>query len=174
MEDTKKIVFAGLDFSGKTSIILTLNDEYSKLQNLKPTMGVETRTDKILGMTVSQWDIGGQERFRKQFIKEKSHFENTDLLCYVIDVMDYSQDRILEAIDYFKQILQVFNYFKFTPKIVIFLHKIDPDIHSKEDIRTNIEKIKNEILKIDEVQDKKFEIEFFETSIYNKYIRRFC
>ena len=165
----KKIVFAGLDFSGKTSIILSLNEEFSKLQNLKPTMGIETRTDNILGMKVVQWDIGGQEQFRAQYLEDKTHFENTDLLCYVIDVTDYSPQRIKESVEYFKQILQVFEYFKHHPKIIVFLHKIDPDIQLKQDIRTNCGTIFRTISQLEEIQDRKFEVEFFQTSIYNKW-----
>ena len=165
----KKIVFAGLDFSGKTSIILSLNEEFSKLQKLKPTMGIETRTDNILGMKVIQWDIGGQEQFRNQYVKDKTHFENTDLLCYVIDVTDYSPQRISESVEYFKQILKVFEYFKFTPKIIVFLHKIDPDVQFQEDIRNNCGTIFKTISKISEVQNNTFEVEFFQTSIYNKW-----
>ena len=165
----KKIVFAGLDFSGKTSIILSLNEEFSKLHNLKPTMGIETRTDSILGMKVVQWDIGGQEQFRKQYVEDKTHFENTDLLCYVIDVTDYSPQRIQESVEYFKQILQVFEYFKYYPKIIIFLHKIDPDVQFQEDIRTNCGTIFKSISQLEEIQDKRFQVEFFQTSIYNKW-----
>ncbi|NHI91597.1 MAG: hypothetical protein EAX96_03770 [Candidatus Lokiarchaeota archaeon] len=169
MDKMKKIVFAGLDFSGKTSIILTLNEEFSKLQNLKPTMGIETRTDNILGMKVVQWDIGGQEQFRKQYVKDKSHFENTDLLCYVIDVTDYSPERIQESIEYFKQILGVFAYFNFNPKIIVFLHKIDPDVQFQEEIKQNCGHIHRTISSIEEIQARKFEVDFFRTSIYNKW-----
>ena len=169
MAEMKKIVFAGLDYSGKTSIILTLNEEFSKLTNLKPTMGVETRTNSILGMKVVQWDIGGQEQFRKQYVEEKSHFENTDLLCYVIDVTDYSPQRISESVEYFKQILNVFDYFKFTPKIILLLHKIDPDIQFQDDVKKNCGTIYSAIRSMEKVKSKKIDIEFFQTSIYNKW-----
>jgi len=169
MAEMKKIVFAGLDYSGKTSIILTLNEEFSKLTNLKPTMGVETRTNSILGMKVIQFDIGGQEQFRKLYLEEKSNFENTDLLCYVIDVTDYSPQRITESVDYFKQILQVFEYFKFTPKIILLLHKIDPDVQFQDDIKKNCGTIYSTIKNIEAVKTKKVEVEFFQTSIYNKW-----
>ena len=132
-------------------------------------MGVETRTNSILGMKVIQWDIGGQEQFRKQYLEEKSHFENTDLLCYIIDVTDYSPQRITESVDYFKQILQVFNYFQFSPKIIVLLHKIDPDIQFQEDVKKNCGTIYSTIQSIEAVKAKKFDIEFFQTSIYNKW-----
>ncbi len=169
MAEMKKIVFAGLDFSGKTSIILTLNEEFSKLTNLKPTMGIETRTDNILGMKVFSFDIGGQEEFRSQYLKEKSHFDNTDLLCYVIDVTDYSPERIADSVEYFKQILQVFDYYQFSPKIIILLHKIDPDIQFQDEIRKNCRTIYSTISNIDQVKNNKFNIEYFQTSIYNKW-----
>jgi len=169
MAQMKKIVFAGLDYSGKTSIILSLNEEFSKLTNLKPTMGVETRTNSILGMKVVQWDIGGQEQFRKQYVEEKSHFENTDLLCYVIDVTDYSPQRITESVDYFKQILQVFEYFQFSPKVILLLHKIDPDVQFQDEIKKNCGTIYSTIRNIESVKTKKVDVEFFQTSIYNKW-----
>ena len=169
MNSIKKIVFAGLDYSGKTSIILTLNEEYSKISNLKPTMGVETRTDNILGMKVMQWDIGGQEQFRKHYVEDKTHFENTDLLVYVIDVTDYSTERIKDSVDYLKQIIQVFEYFKKIPKIIVCLHKIDPDVQFKEDVKINCSTIYKTIKEIEGVKNNTLDIQFFQTSIYNKW-----
>ena len=99
-----KIVFAGLDNAGKTSIILTIDERYSKLRNLKPTIGAETHELNILGNTVMRWDLGGQKNLREQYLREKRHFQHTDLLLFVIDVMDYA--RFYESLTYLFEIIE--------------------------------------------------------------------
>ncbi|MHA1299167.1 MAG: ADP-ribosylation factor-like protein [Candidatus Helarchaeota archaeon] len=160
-----KIVFAGLDAAGKTSIILTIDERYSKLRNLKPTVGVETHEFEILGNPVMRWDLGGQKNLREQYIRDKKHFEHTDLLCFVIDIMDYS--RFYESLTYLFQIIEIFENFGEKPRIVVFLHKVDPDIAHEERIISKISEAKNMFEK--ETKLKDYDIKFFETSIYNPW-----
>ncbi|MFX0132647.1 MAG: ADP-ribosylation factor-like protein [Candidatus Hodarchaeota archaeon] len=160
-----KIVFAGLDNAGKTSIILTIDEKYSKLRNLKPTLGAETYGFEILGIPVMRWDLGGQKNLREQYIRDKKHFENTDLLCYVIDIMDYK--RFYESLTYLFQIIEILDSYGEKPKIVVFLHKVDPDIAHEERIQSKILEAKN--MFEGEAKLKDYDIIFFETSIYNSW-----
>ncbi|MFX1451569.1 MAG: ADP-ribosylation factor-like protein [Promethearchaeota archaeon] len=160
-----KIVFAGLDNAGKTSIILTIDEKYSKLRNLKPTLGAETYGFEILGIPIMRWDLGGQKNLREQYIRDKKHFENTDLLCYIIDIMDYK--RFYESLTYLFQIIEIFESYGDKPKIVVFLHKIDPDIAHEERIQSKILEAKN--MFEGEAKLKNYDIIFFETSIYNPW-----
>ena len=125
--NAKKIIFTGLDNAGKTSIILSLLREISKVATIKPTRNAERRNFEFLGMTVSEWDLGGQERFRKTYL-EKSHliFRGTDIMIYVVDVQD--RERITDSCAYLYDVVEKFSELGITPSIFIFFHKFDPDL----------------------------------------------
>ena len=53
--DTHKILFTGLDTAGKSSIILSLQREFSKIAILKPTKGASRRIFSIIQIT-SCWN----------------------------------------------------------------------------------------------------------------------
>lgn len=57
-----KIIFAGLDSAGKSSIIYSLDKDSQKLAAVTPTLGVEhSATEvKLLGLKVYRWDLGGE------------------------------------------------------------------------------------------------------------------
>ncbi|MGQ4874124.1 MAG: ADP-ribosylation factor-like protein [Promethearchaeota archaeon] len=55
-----KILFTGLDNAGKTSIILALQREFSKIAILSPTRGAQRRIFQFLGRDIAEWDLGGQ------------------------------------------------------------------------------------------------------------------
>ena len=63
-----KILMAGLDDSGKTSFLLSVDRKYSKLIGLKPTVGASIKSIEALGATIFLWDLGGQKRFREKYI----------------------------------------------------------------------------------------------------------
>ncbi|MFW9896885.1 MAG: ADP-ribosylation factor-like protein, partial [Candidatus Thorarchaeota archaeon] len=46
-EKTYKILFTGLDAAGKTSIILTLQREFSKIALIEPTRGAQRNNFKL-------------------------------------------------------------------------------------------------------------------------------
>ena len=80
----------GLDSAGKTTILYRLR--LGEVVCSIPTIGfnVETIQYKRLSMTV--WDVGGQDRIRPLW---KHYFQNTDALIFVIDAND--RDRLAEA-----------------------------------------------------------------------------
>ena len=160
-----KIVFAGLDNAGKTSILMTIDEKYSKLRNLKPTLGAETYGFEILGNPVMRWDLGGQANLREQYLRDKKYFESTDLLCYIIDIMDYK--RFHENLTYLFKIIELFESYGDSPKIVVFLHKIDPDIRLEERIQSKVQEAINMFKK--EAKFEEYDVKFFETSIYNPW-----
>ena len=95
-EGVYKILFTGLDGAGKTSIILTLQREYSKIALLEPTRGAQRNNFKFLGKEISEWDLGGQKSYRISYLKNPSkYFEDTEIAIYVIDILDTS--RVLES-----------------------------------------------------------------------------
>ena len=59
-----KILFTGLDFAGKSSIIQVLKREFSKIAKIQPTKGAHRRVFTLLDREVSEWDLGGQKTYR--------------------------------------------------------------------------------------------------------------
>ena len=62
MSEIYKLVMAGLDFAGKTSILKILEGSYSDLDQIKPTLGSERTEWDILGFKIINWDLGGQKQ----------------------------------------------------------------------------------------------------------------
>merc|ERR1712146_481652 len=74
---------AGLDNSGKTSILKRLSDE--DITHIMPTQGFNIKSLLHEGFKLNVWDIGGQKTIRPYW---KNYFENTDALIYVVDSSD--------------------------------------------------------------------------------------
>jgi len=165
-EKTYKILFTGLDGAGKTSIILALKREFSKIALIEPTRGANRTTFKLLGREVSEWDLGGQKSYLISYLKNPSkYFDNTEIAIYVIDILDSS--RIIESLSYLYDVIEKFAELKIEPPINIFFHKCDPKLiqNVEKEIEKQISDLKREI--IETTNYKK--IYFFNTSIYDPY-----
>ncbi|MFW9937452.1 MAG: ADP-ribosylation factor-like protein, partial [Candidatus Thorarchaeota archaeon] len=82
-----KIIFAGLDDSGKTSFLLSVDRKFSKLIGLKPTLGAKVSSIEALGATIFLWDLGGQLKFRESYLnKAEIYLYEADLIFYFIDI----------------------------------------------------------------------------------------
>ncbi len=165
-EKTYKILFTGLDAAGKTSIILALQREFSKIALLEPTRGALRNNFKFLGREISEWDLGGQKSYRISYLKNPSkYFEDTEIAIYVIDILDNS--RVLESLSYFYDVIEKFKELKIAPPINIFFHKYDPKIikNVKNEIENEIQKLQKEIV---ETANYRM-IKFYRTSIYDPF-----
>ena len=165
-EITYKIVFTGLDEAGKTSIILALQREFSKIAVIEPTRGAQRTTFKLLGREVTEWDLGGQKSYLISYLKNPGKFFiDTELAIYVIDILDSS--RIIESLSYLFDVIEKFEELGIDPPINIFFHKCDPKlIHNVEhEIEAQIEELKKEIIETANYKN----IQFFCTSIYDPY-----
>ncbi|MFX1329306.1 MAG: ADP-ribosylation factor-like protein [Promethearchaeota archaeon] len=159
-----KVVFVGLDNAGKTSIILSLLREISKFATIKPTRNAERRFFEFLGMSISEWDLGGHERYRKYYLENfELIFRGTDILIYVIDIQD--NKRIKESYNYLDQIIINLSELKLNPPIHVFFHKNDPD--KTQNIKISIDnKISYLKGKIEEFHDyNKFS--FYKTTVFD-------
>jgi len=165
-EKIYKILFTGLDAAGKTSIILALQREFSKIALLEPTRGAQRSNFKFLGKEISEWDLGGQKSYRISYLKNPSkYFEDTEIAVYVIDILDPS--RVLESLSYFYDVIEKFRELKIEPPIYVFFHKYDPKLiqNVKNEIDTEIQKLQKEI-----VETAKYRmIKFYRTSIYDPF-----
>jgi GTPase SAR1 family protein len=165
-EKTYKILFTGLDGAGKTSIILTLQREFSTIALIEPTRGAQRRTFKLLGREISEWDLGGQKSYLISYLRNPGkYFDDTEVAIYVIDILDAS--RIHESVSYLYDVVQKFGELKIEPYVNIFFHKFDPKlIHSvQKEVQDQIADLKSGI--IETLNYKK--LNFFITSIYDPY-----
>ncbi|MFX0038368.1 MAG: ADP-ribosylation factor-like protein [Promethearchaeota archaeon] len=158
-----KLLFTGLDDAGKTSIILSLQREFSKIAILSPTRGAQRRIFDFLGKEISEWDLGGQLAYRIAYLKNPGkYFEGTEIAIYVIDVQN--KPRMSEAISYFKDVIEQFKKLDIEPPIYVFLHKYDPALRrsAQNEMEATVIDIK------DKLRATKYkEIYYYETSIYD-------
>lgn len=163
-EPQSKILFTGLDAAGKTSIILSLQREFSKIALLKPTRGAQRRIFEFLGREIAEWDLGGQISYRISYLKNPGkYFDGTEIAIYVIDIQNKS--RIPEAISYFKDVVDQFRKLEIEPPIYVFFHKYDPALrrNAMNEFKTLEIDLKE---KLRQSVDYKF-IYYYNTSIYD-------
>lgn len=138
MNEFKKILFAGLDGVGKTSIIMAIQNKFAVLST-KPTLGVEYKDisqTKWLGINVTSWDLGGQSRFRQQHLQKAKLFDSVSTLFFIIDVQDVS--RYDDALIYFEEIITKLKEVKSNCQIICCYNKFDPDHANRVQWEQNI------------------------------------
>jgi GTPase SAR1 family protein len=162
-----KILFSGLDFAGKSSIIATVKNEFEKIVNPQPTKLTERSEFTFLGQSIHDWDMGGQRLYRIQYLKRPMvYYVDTSILFYVIDVLD--EERYDEAIDFLYDTLQLFDKLNVNPLISVMFHKYDPDVErdsKKNRVELKITALMNKIKVLAYGRD----VMFFRTSIFNRY-----
>ncbi len=142
-----KIIMAGLDDSGKTSFLLSVDRKYSKLIGLKPTRGAKVNSIEALGATIFIWDLGGQLGLRKKYLnKAQLYLYEADLLFYFIDIRNKA--RFKESIEYLTKIKNVLDGFEQSTPIIFIFSKGDPDIIDSKEIKNNIKLITTELEKL--------------------------
>ncbi|MFX0029645.1 MAG: ADP-ribosylation factor-like protein [Candidatus Hermodarchaeota archaeon] len=162
--EPSKLLFTGLDDAGKTSIILSLQREFSKIAVLSPTRGAQRRVFDFLGKEIAEWDLGGQISYRISYLKNPGKFfDGTEIAIYVIDIQN--KPRIPEAISYFKDVIKQFKELEIEPPIYVFLHKLDPALRrgAPNEMQNLIIDLKEQVKKSTEYKD----LYFYETSIYD-------
>ncbi|KAL4555823.1 hypothetical protein LXL04_038451 [Taraxacum kok-saghyz] len=82
-EKEMRILMVGLDNSGKTTIVLKINGEYTSV--ISPTLGFNIKTMTYDKYTLNIWDVGGQKTIRSYW---RNYFEQTDGLVWVVDSSD--------------------------------------------------------------------------------------
>ena len=157
-----KILFAGLDDSGKTSFLLSVNKKYSKLIGLKPTLGAEIKSIEALGSSILVWDLGGQLAYREKYMnKAHIYLYDADLIFYFIDIKN--RKRFQESFDYLQTLKLNLKQFKQKSPFVYILSKGDKDIIGSREIKNNLNHIKSKLIEI--TSDLKTEI--YITSIFS-------
>lgn len=82
-----RMCMVGLDAAGKTTIMYKM--KFGEIAKTIPTIGFNVETLEYKKLTITLWDIGGQDKIRELW---KYYYENTEAIIYVVDSID--TDRI--------------------------------------------------------------------------------
>ncbi len=166
--EAQKVLVAGLDAAGKTSLLSKFGGRLgiSDMIATHPTKGVVRMKFGTSNLNLFIWDLGGQEEYRERYLNNpEQYFIQLDLLIYVIDVQN--PERFDESIDYLDKILDSLVLLEEAPYVLLFLHKYDPDLKGEPKILLNIELLKDNIDELLKSKGYDFEIEIYLTSIYS-------
>ena len=142
-----KILFAGLDNSGKSSFLLSVDRKFSKLIGLSPTRGADVTSIEALGATIFLWDLGGQKQYHERYLnKSQIYLFEADLLFYFIDIQD--KDRFEESIEYLNNMKKAIIELEQNTPIIYILSKGDSDIVDSKEIKSNIKTLTNKLTKL--------------------------
>lgn len=158
-----KIVLAGLDNAGKSSLLVALDKKFGiepDLQQLKPTIRIARDTFTFLSQTIFKWDFGGQEKYREEYLSRRDrYFSDIDLLIFVVDVQD--RDRFGESLEYFQDILAWFKQNELALPVSVFLHKYDPKLREQAHTEKSLLSLKE----LFSHAKQGFHVDFYETSV---------
>jgi small GTP-binding protein len=164
---TSKIVIMGLDNSGKTSILLSLQKNTNLLSYfaLKPTQGLNVIKveDEIAQFSI--WELGGQKKYRNDYLQDLPKYTNAaDRIIFVIDVQDIARYEL--ALTYLANIFTQIEKESF--ELCIFLHKFDPGLEAIEKFST--EQLSNTLLKrINSIIPADYNFKIFKTTIFTVF-----
>ncbi|MFW9994519.1 MAG: ADP-ribosylation factor-like protein [Candidatus Odinarchaeota archaeon] len=134
-----KVYLIGLSKAGKTSIYkrFFLKAPINEIEKLVPTMLYTVNAPKVtyIEEEITLLDLGGQAKFREQYLKDPSLFRDIRTAIFVVDVTQ--PERIDEVEEYFQAIIEVINLAtEKIPVIGVLLHKYDPD--KKKTLQSNL------------------------------------
>lgn len=164
----QKVLVAGLDAAGKTSLLSKFGGRLgiSDMIGTHPTKGVVRMKFGSSNLSLFIWDLGGQEEYRERYLNNpEQYFVQLDLLIYVVDVQD--SERFEEAMNYLDNILDSLVMLEENPYILVFFHKYDPDLKSDPKVLLNIELLKHNMSELLKNKNYDFDIETYLTSIYS-------
>ncbi|UYP48380.1 hypothetical protein NEF87_004665 [Candidatus Lokiarchaeum ossiferum] len=158
-----KILFTGLENTGKTSFLLTIKREFSALPSLLPTTEPTKDSLDFLGTTIMKWDIPGQKVLRDAILKNAERYlYDSDVIYYFIDIQD---PQIADSKIFLSQIVSSLSLSGIKVPIIFILTKCDEDIIHSSKIANQIQHVKTIFSNI--VKDVPHK--YFETSIFSDY-----
>jgi len=163
-----KVVIAGLDFAGKTTLIKRLihNRNYYDLVNLEPTKGANVEEFQSDKLNLVLWDLGGQKAHIDEYLQDpERYFIKVDLLIFVIDSQD--DVRYDDAIKYLKDLLNILEYLDENPYFLVLLNKADSDIIDDPDFQIKLEYLKDEVSTVFKERENAWNVEIIPTSVFN-------
>jgi hypothetical protein len=163
---TKKLIFAGLSDSGKTSINRMLKNDITGTALAKPTYLVDRSEFTFLDYQIIQHDMGGKKQYLINYLKEPgNYFNNTDVCMYIVNILD--KKRFDESVAYFKSMLESFEKIGIHPLISVLFHKAEKYLfEGDEALLATINAMQQKFL---HVNAKRFKVAFKITSIYDRW-----
>jgi len=165
-----KVVLAGLNYAGKTSMLVALKNMYKFEENLKlihPTIDVNLYRRNFLGHSIQFFDLGGQKMYRERHIRSSFNFEKVHRLLYLIDISDPS--RFEESLVYLEEIMEALVILKHpqAQEVFICFSKMDvkKSLKMTDDFGERMLYLSNQIKRA--YPNGKFQ--YFSTSIFNIY-----
>ncbi|MFX0016596.1 MAG: ADP-ribosylation factor-like protein [Promethearchaeota archaeon] len=157
-----KISLVGLSGCGKTSIYFTTLGGMAPMEtsDFGPTIMYEVKSHNYLGLQISLWDFGGQEKYRQSYLETPKLLANTTVLVLVLDL--HHPEDFKKADDYFRQVYSAIKENGGDPRLIIFFHKYDTEQYLKEQLEENLDKAR-ELPFVRELNP-----ESFVTSIYRQ------
>ncbi len=158
-----KIVFTGLEATGKTRFISVINKRYSQLVALPQTQRPINDSLNLLGTTIMRWDIPGQRELREDaLLKSDLYLFEADVLYFFVDV---TNPRIEESSEFLTLLINQLNQYDTNIPIVFIFSKVDEDIAQSPEIRNVIHTM---MVDFNEITGE-HPIRFFEVSIFAPY-----
>jgi small GTP-binding protein len=93
-----RALMVGLDAAGKTTLLYKL--KLGEIVTTIPTIGFNVETMTYKDMSITVWDVGGQDNIRSLW---RHYYQNTQVLIFVVDSND--KDRMGEAHDELHRLL---------------------------------------------------------------------
>ena len=143
----KKVVVAGLENAGKTSIIKLAMEKMVDPLSMTPTKGIERKRLEIFGQEIVIHDFGGQKKYKDEYLTKPDYFEGTDAILFVIDLQD--SKRYDDALEYYEKLLDILVDLEVLVPCFAFLHKFDGIYHDDYDDKTSRTALELEQLKVD-------------------------
>jgi len=165
-----KVVVAGLNYAGKTSLINRLiNDiNYNDVLNLEPTMGANVEEYQSEKIDLILWDLGGQKDNIDEYLESPERFfVQVDVLIFVVDSQD--DVRYVEAVNYLNEITNILAFLNENPYFVVLLNKADSDVVNDPDFQIKMEYLTDKISDVFMKSEKSWNFDIIPTSIYNFY-----
>jgi len=165
-----KVVIAGLDYAGKTSLLnRMMNDyNYNDMINLEPTIGANVEEFQSEKLDLVLWDLGGQKDHIEEYLESPERFFiNLDVLIFVFDSQDDS--RYDDGVNYLNGILEILGFLNENPYFVLLLNKADSDVVDDPDFQIKLEYLTDKISNTFKNSEKSWNFDIIPTSIYNFY-----
>jgi small GTP-binding protein len=165
-----KVVVAGLNYAGKTSLINRLiNDiNYNDMINLEPTIGANVEEYQSEKIDLILWDLGGQKDNIDEYLESPERFFiQVDVLIFVVDSQD--DVRYIDAVKYLNDLTNILAFLNENPYFVVLLNKADSDIVNDPDFQIKVEYLTDKISDVFIKSEKSWNFDITPTSIYNFY-----
>jgi GTPase SAR1 family protein len=161
-ENYRPILVAGLEGSGKSSLILSLKSMTTSVAPV-PTKGVHKEYIEFLKVNVPIIELGGAAEQREKYITEPQTFlKDAMVLIYVIDVTKASL--MNDNIDYLKDLIDSMKAIGEVPYLRILLNKYDPQYRHQNDAVVN--HISARVHELFESEYKIISKEVYKTSVF--------